>query len=804
MNRVRNLTAPLAAVILLFASAAAMAATSGMDQAPPADNQYDVGKPAPQPVPHSVARLWDDQLLDAIRVDTPKPPVHARNLFHLSVAMWDAWAAYDPVAEGYLFHEKHIATGCLDDEGTDGVVGADDETEDEPFDCARSDREEAISFAAYRLLKYRFPQGFACHPGAAANQAAFDAQMDALGYDKTNTSTVGDTPAAIGNRIAAMVIGYGQTDGAFEGAPGLCYPDDTGYIPSNPDLVFKLPGNPDVIYPNNWQPLSFDYLVLQNGIVIGAATQVFVGVGWGDVKPFALTPDDIPPIDPDLACTTYFGAPQPYLDPGCPPQLAGEGDATLKDAMMELIRFSSRTDPADGEFINASPNSIGNNSLGADDGTGHEKNPVTKKAYADNWMKRADFERVVAQSWSDGPKSETPPGHWNVIANEFVVDSPLFTKRKIGGEGKPVNALEWDVKTYLALNGAVHDAAIGSWSTKNYYDSSRPITLIRRMGDLGQSSDPGGPSYHPDGLPLEPGLVEVITADTILPGGKFEHLKSFCELGNNWGKPCNTTPDCADEQGTGVCVSSLGKIAVYAWLGPPATPETETAGVGWRLSGQWMPWFPKTFVTPPFPGYTSGHSTFSRAGAEVMAAVTGTPFYPGGLGKHEYEVDEYLEVENGPSETIELQWATYFDSSDQASISRRFGGIHPFYDDYPARVMGSAIGQKAWDKAHAMFGPDKVTICHVPPKKDKTITVDKSAIWAHLAHGDSVGGCAVSPIYGGDLAEGPINGPGPGGQASGMDERSGGSGSGGSTQGTPPQTPTTREPAAPIVKRKTR
>src|SRR6185503_12138773 len=57
----------------------------------------------------SVARLWDEQLLDAIRVDIPKPPVHARNLFHLSVAMWDAWAAYAPAAVGYLVHEKSTA-----------------------------------------------------------------------------------------------------------------------------------------------------------------------------------------------------------------------------------------------------------------------------------------------------------------------------------------------------------------------------------------------------------------------------------------------------------------------------------------------------------------------------------------------------------------------------------------------------------------------------------------------------------------------------------------------------------------------
>src|SRR6185436_4399107 len=57
----------------------------------------------------SVARLWDEQLLDAIRIDIPKPPAHARNLFHLSVAMWDAWAAYAPAAVGYVVEEKHTA-----------------------------------------------------------------------------------------------------------------------------------------------------------------------------------------------------------------------------------------------------------------------------------------------------------------------------------------------------------------------------------------------------------------------------------------------------------------------------------------------------------------------------------------------------------------------------------------------------------------------------------------------------------------------------------------------------------------------
>ena len=77
-----------------------------------------------------------------------------------------------------------------------------------------------------------------------------------------------------------------------------------------------------------------------------------------------------------------------------------------------------------------------------------------------------------------------------------------------------LDPLEWDVKLYFTLNGAVHDAAIAAWGLKGFYDSARPISMVRYMGGKGQSSDPAGPSYDPDGLPLDPGLVEVVTAES--------------------------------------------------------------------------------------------------------------------------------------------------------------------------------------------------------------------------------------------------------------------------------------------------
>lgn len=600
----------------------------------------------------SIARIWNEQLLAAIRIDLPKPPVHARNLFHLSVAMWDAWAAYDPVAVGYLVTDKPSETHVA------------------------SARATAISFAAYRLLVHRFPVGHVdadgkpCHPNAVTSQASFDAQMRALGHDPAFTSTEGDSPAALGNRIGAAVIRRGETDGANEG-PGRCYADDTGYLAINPPLVFKLAGAGDMIDPNRWQPLAFDFQIAQNGIPIGAGVQAFVGVGWGRVRPFALDPSDRNPLT---------GL---YLDPGSPPQLGGDGDAIVKDAMVELIRLSGQIDADEGERIDVSPAAISNNSLGTDDGAGHRENPATGAPYAPAIVKRADYRTVVADFWADGPRSETPPGHWNVLANE-VADHPAMRGRKIIG-GRRVGDLEWDVKVYLALNGAVHDAAIWAWGNKTFYDSSRPITLIRYMAGRGQSSDPLAASYHPEGLPLVPDLIEVITSASAQPGGRHEHLGAH-----------------------------LGHIAIRAWRGPSADGTSDPTGVGWIRGEEWMPYMQGNFVTPPFPGYTSGHSAFSRAAAEVLAAVTGAPFFPGGLATFVAPQDTFGLVEKGPSETVELQWATYHDAADQAGIARRYGGIHPYYDDYPSRLGGARIGRKAWGRALRLYDAANAPVTLTP------------------------------------------------------------------------------------------
>jgi hypothetical protein len=124
--------------------------------------------------------------------------------------------------------------------------------------------------------------------------------------------------------------------------------------------------------------------------------------------------------------------------------------------------------------------------------------------------------------------------------------------------------------------------------------------------------------------------------------------------------------------------------------------------VTWIRAVEWVPYQLPTFVTPSFPGYISGHSTFSRAAAEVLTRVTGSAYFPGGVSGYTIKAGS-LAFEHGPSTDIELEWATYYDAADQAGRSRLWGGIHIAADDFSGRLAGAACGIAAWDRAVVFF-----------------------------------------------------------------------------------------------------
>src|SRR5439155_2482244 len=108
-----------------------------------------------------------------------------------------------------------------------------------------------------------------------------------------------------------------------------------------------------------------------------------------------------------------------------------------------------------------------------------------------------------------------------------------------------------------------------------------------------------------------------------------------------------------------------GVIASRTWR----RGRADSAHVAWIIGTTWMPFQLPTFVTPAFPGYVSGHSTFSRAAAEVLVGVTGSEYFPGGLAEWTVKAGSF-KIEAGPSAAVVLQWAPYYDAADQAGQSR--------------------------------------------------------------------------------------------------------------------------------------
>jgi hypothetical protein len=615
----------------------------------------------------SIARQWSEVLLTGIRNDFARPTVHARNLFHISSAMYDAWAAYSDEASPYLLGNTVAGFDCpLNSlQQPVNIQGA---------------REEAISYAAYRLISYRFRLS----PGVLDTEDLAAAVLDDLGYDESNESVdyQSNSPAALGNYIAQCYIDFGLQDGSNEQG----FFENTYYEESNPPIRPDRPGNPNIVDLDRWQKISLPVFIDQSGNPIGSDID-FLGPEWGQVVPFALT---------DANKTVFqrdgFDYPVYYADMAPPPPTAeGTLNALYKWGFSLVSLWSSHLDPTDGVMVDISPANLGspnnvdpsyypatfddydqfyNQFDGGDASTGYTVNPSTGAPYEEQMVLRGDYARVLAEFWADGPDSETPPGHWYTILNE-VSDNPMLEKR-FEGVGPELGPLEWDIKAYFMLGGAMHDSAVTAWGIKGWFDYLRPISAIRAMADRGQSSDAMGASYSPLGLPLLPGFIELVESSDALAGA-------------------------AD--------ANVGKVKVYAWRGPDfiSDPNTDEAGVDWILAENWWPYQRPTFVSPPFAGYISGHSTFSRAAAEVLTLMTGDPYFPGGKSEFAVTADDFLVFEKGPSMPLVLEWATYRDASDQTSLSRIWGGIHPPADDIPGRLIGMKIGPAAFELAKSHF-----------------------------------------------------------------------------------------------------
>ncbi|GAA4272698.1 hypothetical protein U6A24_08085 [Aquimarina gracilis] len=133
--------------------------------------------------------------------------------------------------------------------------------------------------------------------------------------------------------------------------------------------------------------------------------------------------------------------------------------------------------------------------------------------------------------------------------------------------------------------------------------------------------------------------------------------------------------------------------SIEAWGGPCEGTKT--------IEGEnWIPYIP----TPPFAEYVSGHSTFSAAAEEVLSSFCGSGKYgesvtiPKGGSK--------IEPNCTPCEDTTLDWKTLKSASDEAGISRLFGGIHFKDGDMEGRKLGNKVGCEVWERVCQYFNAE--------------------------------------------------------------------------------------------------
>ena len=374
----------------------------------------------------------------AIRIDLPRPPVHARNLFHLSAVMWDAWATYDK-AIPLLHRERHTA----------GDVAA--------------ARVEAISYAAYRLLLHRYQS----QVGGAVSAACFRAFMQKLAPIPT-TPPPPATPAR--HRQPHRRHRHRRHPGGRRQRTNN-YADTTGWTPVNrPGHRRRRHHAQD---PSIWQQLNLAVAETQNGIVTMAGVQKYIGStpAWCRPSPWCAR------ARPDL------------LRPAAPPHLRlarHEGTGWSTSSEDRRARHPGRRDH---RYL---PGACGNNPSAPTTAGGTAKNPPPARRTRRRACRAATSRGSWRSSGRTAPFRDRPA---TGTCSPSTSPTRPASRASWAAPARRSTRSRWDVKVHLALNGAVHDAAIAAWGAQAQVPR-HPAHLPGRALGLGRSSVQGAPALQ--------------------------------------------------------------------------------------------------------------------------------------------------------------------------------------------------------------------------------------------------------------------------------------------------------------------
>lgn len=326
----------------------------------------------------TISVLWDRIVQQAVINTAVGPTIASRAYAILHTAMYDAWATYDPIA---IATQLENALQFPEAEITD------------------SHKQEAMSYAAYRVLADLFPSEI----------AIFDELMAELAYEPSNNSTDITQAAGIGNLAAQAVLEFRHQDNSNQlGNPegiGVAYADISNYVATNsPENVINL---------DRWTP---EYVPIDN---TEGESQKFLTPHWGEVIPFAL--DSAEQFRPE--------PPEPFLLVPAEVNLEAQ-TITLSDASVVEIDRSLIGTVINPQFIAQAEHLI---------------------AVSANLN---DEQKLIAEFWEDGKGTSYPPGTW-MSFGQFISerdhhtlddDAKLFFA--LGNAVFDAGIATWEAKTY--------------------------------------------------------------------------------------------------------------------------------------------------------------------------------------------------------------------------------------------------------------------------------------------------------------------------------------------------------------------
>jgi len=507
-----------------------------------------------------------------------------------------------------------------------------------------ANKASAMHYAAYTALLDLFPD----------QKATFDAVMSDLGLSTDLDAATG--AAKLGVDVAREVVADRADDGSNQ-ANG--YADTSGYQPTNtdPDSIVDIAlWTPETVPIDGGAPESL---------------QQFLTPHWGLVTPFSLDSGDaLRPV-----------APEPFFDEDV------RASINMKRQKITIEGLSEDAERGDmRDFVKG----LRKEYKGTDDFD--KVKAFVKEARAEwTWdQKRAEFREIKKDllDFAKGTKLEDG-------VRAYVKELGRETRKEFKAPDAEPIKLDVDKK----LIGPVINAAFIKQS-EDLIETSANLTDEQKA--VAEFWEDGGGTAFPPGTWMTFGeFVSARDGHTL-----DEDAKLFFALSNavmdagiatweakefyDYARPVRTIRELGEMGLIGEDVDGVAMIEAY----DPATQTTQMIPATQFNTYQNQP----NGASPPFSEYTSGHSSFSAAGAEILRSFTGSDQFGASVS-----LDTLIFEDRQLDTPIELAWSTFTEAADEGGISRIYGGIHFDDGDINGRTLGSEVGGAVWDAAQDFF-----------------------------------------------------------------------------------------------------